>query len=292
MTSYILFSIIVPVYNNSQGIRTVLRSLVNQDFKKGAYEIIVVDNGSNDDTAAAVRKTCQEHPDLVNYLSENENRGSYAARNKGIRHARGEILAFTDSDCTASADWLIKGLEHMDRFNASCIGGNILFTYVNKDKPNIFEIIDSTTNLNQEKYVNCYRFAATANLFVKKVVFEKYGPFRPDMVSGGDVEFGMRISGQGEKIKYARDAVVYHPARSTFYELFEKVKRVSMGKRRFVDLGLRKKNSVKLSDVAPRLSYPAKTAAYKRLSRVDKFKLLALHNIFRWIGSYYEHSHF
>jgi glycosyltransferase involved in cell wall biosynthesis len=86
-------SIIVPVYNGSRTIDALLTSLLALDYPPDQHEILIVDNKSTDDT----RQRIQRYP--VTLLEETEIQGSYAARNRGIEAAQGEILAFTDADC-------------------------------------------------------------------------------------------------------------------------------------------------------------------------------------------------
>jgi glycosyltransferase involved in cell wall biosynthesis len=285
----IVFSIIIPVYNNPKGIENLIESLVGQDFPKDLYEIIVVNDGSKDKTASVINKFSEQYPDFIRCFHENKNNGPYAARNKGICHSRGEILAFIDSDCFAPADWLFSGLEYIRSYGASCVGGNILFTYINENKPNIFEYFDSATYLKQEMYVNHYHFAATANFFVKKKLFEKYGYFKQDSRTAGDMEFGIRLYRVGERISYAPNVSVYHPARSDFYSLFERVKRTSFGRRYIAEMGMLRETPFRPRQIIPQPRFPRNTKISMRLSLVDKITLTILHNIFTWVDIYYRH---
>src|SRR3989339_1251365 len=96
-------SVIVPMFNAQATIRECIESLLRLDPLP--YEIIIVDNGSTDDSVASVEKVVKEKEmSLVAILSEKE-RGPAAARNCGAKAAKGGILAFTDSDCTVPQDW-------------------------------------------------------------------------------------------------------------------------------------------------------------------------------------------
>ena len=96
-----LISVIVPVYNSSGCIAELIGSLLDQDYPKELYEVIVVDNNSSDDTVSIIEK----HP-FVTLLRETETQSSYAARNTGIKAANHALLAFTDADCVATEQWL------------------------------------------------------------------------------------------------------------------------------------------------------------------------------------------
>ena len=102
MNNQPFISIIVPVYNGENIIGACLKSLLAQDYPKDKYEVIAVDNNSKDKTADIIKEYS------VHYLFESKVQGSYAARNTGVRHAKGEILAFTDADCVADKGWLKK----------------------------------------------------------------------------------------------------------------------------------------------------------------------------------------
>jgi glycosyltransferase involved in cell wall biosynthesis len=95
-----MISVIVPVFNTARYLDRVIEALENQDYPRSEFELIFVDNGSVDQS----REILERHSGL-RVLSETE-RGSYAARNRAIHAARGEILAFTDSDCLPCRDWL------------------------------------------------------------------------------------------------------------------------------------------------------------------------------------------
>jgi glycosyltransferase involved in cell wall biosynthesis len=94
------FSVIVPVFNAAAYLERCVRALLAQTLPPDRYEIVTIDNNSTDESAAII-----ESFDRVKLLHESEQ-GSYAARNRGIREAQGEIVAFTDPDCVPREDWL------------------------------------------------------------------------------------------------------------------------------------------------------------------------------------------
>ena len=94
------FSIVVPFFNAEKFIERCVQALVAQTFPADRYEILMVDNNSQDSSAGIVRRF-----ERVKLLQETEQ-GSYAARNRGIQDARGSIVAFTDPDCVPREDWL------------------------------------------------------------------------------------------------------------------------------------------------------------------------------------------
>ena len=104
------------------------------------------------------------------------------------------------------------------------------FTF-KKLRPNIWEYFDAAGKLNQKSYVEGAGFGATANLFVRRGMFKEYGMFLSELKSGGDYEFGRRLTQLGEVLLYAETSLVYHPARFTFRDKLAKSKRVAKGQK-------------------------------------------------------------
>lgn len=215
-------SIIIPVYNDGEPLKTCLESLENQTYPKERYQAIVVDNGSDEDIASVVKNFSQA---ITIY---EEKPGSYTARNKGISVAPGDAIAFTDADCIPAADWIEKGVENLLRVpNCGLVAGKIEFFCKEPGQPTAIEFYDMIFFLNQKTYIKEKKFGATANLFTWKNVFDKVGVFDAQLKSGGDHEWGNRVYARGYQLIYAEDARVKHPARSSFRQLYKKVMRIN-----------------------------------------------------------------
>jgi len=212
-------SIIVPVYNCSGSITALIESLLDQDYPRDLYEVILVDNNSSDNTARMI----EQYP--IKLLRENDIQSSYAARNKGIKEAKHDYLAFTDADCIPNQQWLSSGISTLIRESADLVGGNIEF--ILPEKPTNAQLYDSITHLNTKAYVNEKSSAPTANLFTRSDVFEKTSLF-PEVKSGGDYSWTNNAVKKGFKIVYAPDAIVKHPARK-LNELLKKCRRIGAG---------------------------------------------------------------
>lgn len=104
-TNLPLISIVVPMYNSSRTIENTLKSVTDQTFND--YEVIVVDDGSTDDSAALVEAFIRAHPDRAIALIRKPNGGVSTARNAGMRVGKGEFIALLDSD----DEWLPNKLE-------------------------------------------------------------------------------------------------------------------------------------------------------------------------------------
>jgi glycosyltransferase involved in cell wall biosynthesis len=205
MNSFPLVSVIIPVKNGAKTIDKLLMALQKQDYPEESKEVIVVDNGSRDDTVGIVRK----YPwALLEY--ETGIASSYAARNKGISAARGDILAFTDADCIPETDWIKNGVRNLLQTGADMIGGRIEFVF--SRRRSTAEIFDSLNSLRNDSFIQNKMGAVTANLFVKKCVFEQMGLF-PEVRSGGDINWTGRAMNQGFLLVYSSTALVRHPSR-------------------------------------------------------------------------------
>ncbi|MBE9139440.1 glycosyltransferase family 2 protein [Nodosilinea sp. LEGE 07088] len=217
-------SVIIPVFNDAERLQVCLMALAKQTFPRDRYEILVVDNGSSDDIQSVV----DQFPGAT--LAYEAQPGSYRARNLGITLAQGEILAFTDSDCTPAPDWLEIGVAKLLNLpNAGLVAGRVELYYQNPNRPTAVELFDSMSFLQQKDYVEQDHFGATANLFTFKTVVEAVGPFNTSMKSGGDAEWGNRVYDQGYSVAYAEDSWVAHPTRQTWGQLYKKVVRITGG---------------------------------------------------------------
>lgn len=90
MIPFSYFSVIIPVYNGTENIDTCLKALINQDYPKDKYEIVVVNDGSTDNTAEIVSR----YP--IRLINLNANKGRIVARNIGAKAAKYETLVFND----------------------------------------------------------------------------------------------------------------------------------------------------------------------------------------------------
>lgn len=216
-------SIIIPVYNAPEGVIDTLNALVVQT--NNDHEVLIIDNESTDRTRDVICEYSNES-DHVKLLEENEIQGSYAARNKGIQHADGDVLAFIDADETVDEDWLDAALEAMDEQDVDYLGCNVELTL---PEDTFVGRYNARTGFPVEQYLEEEHYAPTCALLVKREVFEEVGRFDARLISGGDREFGERVHDAGYEQGYAADATVYHPARTEFTSLAKKNFRVGRG---------------------------------------------------------------
>ena len=207
-------SVLMPALNAERCIGRALKSLRKQTFKD--FELIVIDNGSTDNT----RKIASKYADRVLLMKKH---GLGYARNEGIREAKADIIAFTDSDCEATVDWI----EQIDRFFkenpeedvmagetkipkstfvGDCIsslgfpgGGHVGFAKMWKVSKKGYT----------KKFTGC-------NFSFRKSVLKKTGLFDETLVAANDdVEMSMRMIKRDIKIRFNPRAVIYHEARTS-----------------------------------------------------------------------------
>lgn len=283
-------SVIIPVLNNIRGLRQTLAALESQTYPKELYEVIVVDNGSKENLAEVVREYDRTK------LAYEPQPGSYVARNRGIRIARGEVLAFTDSDCIPKPDWLTNGVRQLTSTdNCGLVAGKVEFFYQDPSQPTSVELYDSVTFLDQEKYVREHQYGATANMFTWKQVMDAVGEFNASLKSGGDKEWGKRVARSGYDLVYGENASIAHPARHSLKEISQKIARTRMGGYEADLSSAENKFSFlwhQLVDILWRLKPPTRTAVEKfqaltyPLNRLQKIKLLALIWLIHYQGAW------
>jgi|SRR5688500_3918586 len=216
-------SIIIPTYNDWERLALCVAALAVQSYPRDSFEVIIVNNKPDDNIPEGFTL-----PDHFRIVAE-EKPGSYAARNKGLCIASGDIVGFTDSDCIPEPDWIKNAVLHFEtNKNCSRIAGKIDF-YFKEVKPNHVEQLESLFSFNQDKYVERQGMGVTANMFSRKSVFNTVGNFNEKLMSGGDLEWGRRANAAGCSIHYVATVIVKHPARSTFAELKSKARRVAGG---------------------------------------------------------------
>lgn len=214
-------SVIVPVYNDPARLWLCLDALEKQTYPSALYEVIVVDNASDVPVAPVVE--AHVHARLV----VEQRAGAYAARNTGLRLARGEVVAFTDADCQPAPDWLAQGVAALGDGND--VAGGWIDT-VPRDAATL-TLVERYALLasRQQAGVLGRGEAATGNLFTWRAVIEDVGPFDESLRSGGDYDWCRRVRARGKRFVPATGARVHHPARRTLRDLVYREQRFMGG---------------------------------------------------------------
>jgi glycosyltransferase involved in cell wall biosynthesis len=204
-------SVIVPTYNRAAMLRDCIKAIRGQDYPLDRYELIVVDDGSADETEAVL----EEFSDWSSLkVLKQDNRGSYAARNLAISKTEGDILLCTDDDCIVSKEWITKIVDDISKENSGVVGGRIIG---HQPETIVEKYINKNRLLDQSVFLKV--FPVTANVAYKREVFEKAGVFDEQFRSGGDVDMGIRAKVSGYEIVYSPEAMIEHRHRSNLMGL-------------------------------------------------------------------------
>lgn len=218
-------SVIIPVYNDSERIKNCLEALEKQTYPHNLYEVIVVDNAS--DEVHCIKGVVTQFSHAI--AAYEIRPSSYAARNKGISLAKGDIVAFTDADCIPAKDWIEKGVANLLSVpNCGLVAGKIEYFFKQPNKPTAVELYDSLTGIAQKRFL-ALNYGATANVFTFKSVIDKVGGFDDKLKSSGDSEWGKRVFSFGYQQVYGEDTCVAHPARASYSEVCKQMRRITGG---------------------------------------------------------------
>jgi glycosyltransferase involved in cell wall biosynthesis len=191
-------SIIIPTRNRSALLARLLESLAHLTYPD--WEAIVVDDGSSDESSDVVERYAARGLPIT-YLWQPWGRMG-AARNRGIATATGEILAFTDDDCTVDAGWL-AAITAAFEANPDALG------IQGKTVTDRTTMTPFTRQVEQLEGGQPYR---TCNIAYRAGIVRELGGFDPLLIRGEDVVMGMRVLERGP-IVFAPDALVCHPPR-------------------------------------------------------------------------------
>ena len=198
-------SVIIPTHDRRETLLRCLASLLAQDLAPEAFEIVVVDDGSTDGTAAAVEGLAREAGRAIRLVAQ-AHRGPSAARNAGAAVARADVLAFLDDDTIASPSWLDEGLRVLEEGDADLAGveGRTEIPSGEGGGP----LARRTENLRGRRFLGC-------NLFFRREAFEEVGGFDERfgrIAFREDTDLAHRIQKAGGRIAWVPTAVVTHPA--------------------------------------------------------------------------------
>lgn len=204
-------SVVVAAYNDAAHLAECLDALERQDYARAQYEVIVIDDGSTDDTAAIVQPRSG-----VRYLYQ-DNAGPGAARNRGVAEAQGTLVAFTDSDCAPEPGWLRALVEvFAAEGDALAVAGGPHLGH--PDDSGFAQDLDvfmqrigwATGYMKRSAQARIVPHAASCNAMHRRAVFLAVGGFRSGLFPGEDVELDRRIQQQGYGIVFVPGARVFH----------------------------------------------------------------------------------
>lgn len=194
-------SVVVPFFNSERTLEPCIESLCDQEGLSAPHEIILVDNGSVDDSASIAAR----YPE-IKLLSEPEP-GAYAARNTGIRRAGAPVIAFTDADCVADPDWLGSILAGMQDDGTAILLGHCRYP---ANASVALRLLQAYENAKLDYVLSrcapAHYFGHGNNMAVRTSVFEELGLFE-QWQRAGDTELVHRVATRRPDLR-----LIYQPA--------------------------------------------------------------------------------
>ena len=208
--SSIRISVVVPTYNSVDTLSLCLDALLSQDLDSNKYEIIVVDDGSTDNTEEVVARYLNKSPTISYHKKPNS--GPAAARNLGAQRACGAILAFTDADCEPSHDWLTQIAGSFDEGGDDIVAVKGAYRTRQDSVVARFAQIEFENRYRKMRNTECIDFVDTYSGAFRRSVFLAVGGFDTNfpVANNEDVELSYRMASQGHKMVFNPNAIVYH----------------------------------------------------------------------------------
>jgi len=205
-------SVVVTVYNAERTIAQCLESIMKLEYLRDKLEIIVVDDGSTDNSLNIVKEY------RIKLIQKNHG-GYPSAMNTGIKSAAGGIIVIIDSDIVVSNDWLVKVLEEFSESKVGIVGGYIATAETKSFWSRLagFELEDRYHKI-KSKYVDYVSTTCTA---YKKEIFDDVGFFDETLRRDSDEDFTHRVFKAGWKIVLRKDAVCFHEWKGSFRSYFK-----------------------------------------------------------------------
>ena len=205
-------SVIIPAYNAADTLPACLAALHTQTVGRCQYELIVVDDGSQDTTAAAARAAGAEQVLVL------PHRGPAAARNAGLAVARGSIVLLTDSDCEPAPDWLAEMLAPFDDPTVAGVKG----TYRSRQREVVARLVQCEFEERYDRLerATCVDFVDTHSAAFRAQVLRASGGFDPAFphANNEDVDLSYRLARAGQRLVFNRRAAVYHHHVRTWWD--------------------------------------------------------------------------
>jgi len=198
-----MVSVIIPAYNCETTIGQCLKALAQQSYPPDSYEVIVVDDGSADHTAAVIK----DHP--VQYIHQ-ANQGPAAARNNGAGRATGSIILFTDSDCVPDVDWISEMVAPFDEPEVMAVKG--AYRTMQKALVARFAQVEFEERFEMLKKAESIDMVDTYSAGFRRDVFMDMGGFDTSfpVANNEDTEFTYRMAARNYKMVFSPGAIVYH----------------------------------------------------------------------------------
>lgn len=221
-------SIIIPTCDRKDSLKESLFSLACLDYPRNKYEVIVIDDGSTDGTEEMLAKMGESLPYSLRYGRFNGEKGISAARNLGIRMAKGQIFVFTDDDCLFEKRWLTRLLGPFVSNKVGVVGGLDQApeeaSFFSKCVGYLFTSFIGTGGLRGGNMLRVGRYYPKGcNMAVLREAIGKVGGFDERLGPGEEIELGYRIERAGYQIKFVPKAFVWHKRKTALKAFLQKM---------------------------------------------------------------------
>ena len=209
-------SIIMPIYNRVRYLPSALKSIYAQDYDD--YDVVVVDDGSQEDVQAALEQHRRRDKPPVRYIRQ-DNRGPAGARNHGVKEARGEVIAFHDSDDEWSPDFLSRTMAYIDSglYDWVSTAGLRIALDENEEETGRRLIPNEPDEDFRALFLRALEYnsmGGPSQNVLKKICFEKNGYFREDLRIRDDWEMWLRLLQAGYRLKIIPEPLYHYKIRS------------------------------------------------------------------------------
>lgn len=201
-------SVLVPVKNEQNVVGRLLSSLLNTDYPKNKREIVVVEDGSVDDTLGICENLARQYPSQLKIICRNVSDGKPSALVEGLKHVSGEIIGVFDADNVVEKDVLLRVAQHFKDSTVVAVQGRV--SAINAEENMLTQLIAHEETLRYDGFCRgkdafgLFVPFMGSNYFVRRQVLEEIGGWDSSVLSE-DMELSVKLIHNGKKVKYVPD---------------------------------------------------------------------------------------
>ena len=217
-------SVIICTYNRATYLYSLLKSIAQNTLGKNNFEVLLIDNNSNDNTISVLEQFKTDFPEMeIRYFFENQQGLSFA-RNRGIKEAAGDVLVYVDDDALVNKEYLQSYFDFFQKNTTACAAGGPIIPIYETKEPKWMSFFTKqllTAYLYKGEKVKTFRqseFPGGGNAAYRKCVFERVGLFNTQLGRKGDSLSGAEEKDIFDKMRSLKMRVFYLP-QSILYHL-------------------------------------------------------------------------
>jgi cellulose synthase/poly-beta-1,6-N-acetylglucosamine synthase-like glycosyltransferase len=223
-------SIIVPVYNEEKVIENRINNLLNLDYPKDKYEIIVIESGSIDNTSQIVNDVINNRKNGtkpgIKLLQEKRRKGKASAINFGKQYAKGDIILITDANSSYDEKVLKELIPHFENPKVGAVGGRYVITNPDKtltSSESFYRDLEHIMRLGESVIESAYSLFGTISAFKSKLVEAD------TTMLAEDLDMAIQVKRKGYRLEYEPKAIAYENAAATHRDQTIQNKRIVIG---------------------------------------------------------------